>query len=750
MFTDRRSGLVLWAAFLAVVCAGAWAAPAEQAGSAGAAGPVEGSGLLSASPVDLGSPRATVTTFTETMARVRTGKTDAVERALECLELDRVPEATRQSQGLDFANRLYDVLDALVFDLDAIPGEEVSGRTCEVRLGMGEKTVTFGLRAGTDGLWRFGYEGTLKKLDSYLAQLEKESEGEAEAEAQFDPRFSSPRATIRTFVTSVLDYRNSDMRDAIEAFDLSDVVNEGVRAETGRALAVELMMVFNRTKYVRYNEISNDGSLPRYSYYEHPAGSIDLVPLTDEESGVRAWKFSAATVEAIPALYDVLRDAPLVEEVRHEDLPKLASLRARDWVRGTMPFLLKKPLLLANYQWLGLLGIILVGMGVSRLIAFLLILGIRAWFQREKLEVDIRLERDFVRPIRVALMAWVWLLGLSTLGLPAMVLWYLRVVAQTITAGAAVWASYRLIDILGKYLEEKAAKTETRFDDLLIPFLTRGLKIFMVSFGIVFVADALDLPIKSLLAGLGIGGLAFALAAKDTVANLFGSLTILLDRPFQIGDWVTIGDVDGNVETVGMRSTRVRTFYNSLITVPNSELINATIDNMGARRYRRIKCMLSISYDTPPEKIDAFCEGIREIIRIHPYTRKDYFHVYFNEFGLSSLNILLYCFVETPEWATELREKHRLFNDIVRLAHRLKVEFAFPTQTLYMRQDETPVQEGVPRSPYEALVLGRKEAVEIVRSHLQAGAPPPPPVTFNVVAAPEEEEEPRRQGEDDE
>ena len=177
-----------------------------------------------------------------------------------------------------------------------------------------------------------------------------------------------------------------------------------------------------------------------------------------------------------------------------------------------------------------------------------------------------------------------------------------------------------------------------------------------------------------------------AFAAQDTIGNFFGSITVLFDRPFGIGDWIVIGDVEGTVERVGFRSTRVRTFYNSMVTIPNSKMVNTQVDNYGARRYRRARVMLSLTYDTAPEKIDAFCEGIRELIRLHPYTRKDYYHVYFNQFADSSLNILLYTFFEVPDWGTELRERHRLFVDILRLADRLGVEFAFPTQTVVLQR----------------------------------------------------------------
>jgi MscS family membrane protein len=105
---------------------------------------------------------------------------------------------------------------------------------------------------------------------------------------------------------------------------------------------------------------------------------------------------------------------------------------------------------------------------------------------------------------------------------------------------------------------------------------------------------------------------------------------------------------------------------------------------MGQRRYRRLKCNVSLTYDTPPDKIEAFCEGVREIIRLHPYMRKDYFHVYLNALGASSLDVLVYVFWETPDWSTELRERQRFLLDILRLAKTQQIDMAFPTQTLHL------------------------------------------------------------------
>ena len=166
---------------------------------------------------------------------------------------------------------------------------------------------------------------------------------------------------------------------------------------------------------------------------------------------------------------------------------------------------------------------------------------------------------------------------------------------------------------------------------------------------------------------------------------------MLADRPFEIGDWVVIDEkVEGTVEQVGIRSSRVRTFHNSEIIVPNSLLTNAIVDNMGRRKFRRFKTHLQIKYNTPVDRIESMCAGIRQLVQNNPYARKESAHVYLNQFSECSIDILVYVFFDCSDWSVELRERHCLLMDILRLAEKIGVEFAFPTRTLEIDGPEQP------------------------------------------------------------
>jgi len=210
------------------------------------------------------------------------------------------------------------------------------------------------------------------------------------------------------------------------------------------------------------------------------------------------------------------------------------------------------------------------------------------------------------------------------------------------------------------------------------------------------------------------------------VKNFFGSVTVLTDQPFAVGDWIVVNGMEGTVEEVGFRSTRIRTFYDSLITLPNSQLITASVDNYGKRNYRRYTKKLAIKWTTSPDVLEAFCEGIRELVRSHPYTRKDSFQVWVNDINDYSLQVLIYIFWRTPDWNTELRERHRFLLDLHRLAKKLDIEFAYPSQRLFMNEEEEDFTTDFLLEDQEsARVRGKDVTQGLLQGSLPEKTPPP-------------------------
>jgi len=377
-------------------------------------------------------------------------------------------------------------------------------------------------------------------------------------------------------------------------------------------------------------------------------------------------------------------------------------------------------------NWLGLIGFILLGFIAVKIVRNYLTDYLINFIQNHSIVLTDLTKQKLLFPLSSVIFFGIIIAGIGVLNFPektASILLRGSYIAFTI---GVVTFSFHIVDVISLYLERWALKTENKFDDILVPLIRKTTRFLVIIVGAVLIGNSLTIDMKSIIAGLGIGGIAFALAAKDTLSNIFGSLTVLVDRPFHIGDWVVIdGETEGNIEDVGLRSTRIRTFYDSVLTVPNGTLTNVVIDNFGQRKYRRYRTKVSVEYSTPPEKLEAFCEGIRQLIIKHKWTRKDYFHVYLNELGASSLDILVYVFWLVPDWSSELQERHRLLLDILRLGKDMDVEFAFPTQTLHLYNEEkkekdidSSLKEDIPPHLY-----GLTKANSITAKPLTTGRP---------------------------
>ncbi|PJA31515.1 MAG: hypothetical protein CO187_09020 [Zetaproteobacteria bacterium CG_4_9_14_3_um_filter_53_7] len=250
----------------------------------------------------------------------------------------------------------------------------------------------------------------------------------------------------------------------------------------------------------------------------------------------------------------------------------------------------------------------------------------------------------------------------------------------------AIWFIWRLLEGLSAYFTAHAQETDSVMDNQLIPFISKTLKIFLVMTGLLVVAQNMGYSISGLIASLGIGGIAIAMAAKDTIANVFGSIMILVDRPFVIGDWIKTSDFEGVVEEIGFRSTKIRTFERTLVNVPNSSLANMVIDNIDARSERRIKMRIGLTYDTTPAQMDAAISGIEAILLKHPGVDQSYKLVKFDEFADSSLSIFLYYFSSSKVWGEYLQVRQEVNLEIMHLLESLELNFAFPTRTLHIEK----------------------------------------------------------------
>lgn len=497
--------------------------------------------------------------------------------------------------------------------------------------------------------------------------------------SEAEGRCRTPREALYT-VLYWLQPERTDRQKAAACLDRTGLASPEEDAAK-RVVALKLHLDQSGA-WVRWEDIPEDADHRdttgenRFRVYPDKVKDLELVRVRGR------WLVSPPSLAAVAHL--VIEPKP----ERAVDSGLAASMP--DWLRGDV-------FGIEAWQLLFLALLVIVGIILRKLVIHVIVTWVRRVTKRLAVGWIDQVASRADKPVGTLVVAAVLAVGVPLIALPDTLEFILQLATRSLAAYSVVWLCYRLVDVVSDVMEERAAKTTSKLDDQLVPIIRKSLKVFFVVVGAIFILQNLDVDVGSLLAGLGLGGLAFALAAKDTVANFFGSVMIFIDKPFQIGDWIKMpGDIEGTVEEVGFRTSRIRTFYNSVITVPNANVTNTPIDNLGARRFRRYRTMLGLTYDTPPEKIEAFCEGLRATILAMPGTRKDYFMVEFQDFGPCSLDILLYCFFEVPDWQAELRTRTHLNLNILRLAKSLGVSFAFPTQTLHL--ESTP---GHPIAPNE-------------------------------------------------
>ncbi len=265
-------------------------------------------------------------------------------------------------------------------------------------------------------------------------------------------------------------------------------------------------------------------------------------------------------------------------------------------------------------------------------------------------------------------------------------------IVEALWALTFAYALYRLVDIIEHYLFRMVSKTENKLDDMLVPVVRKSLRISIAIIAVLLIAENIfQADIKSLILGAGVGGIAIALAAKDTIANFFGSVTIFADKPFQIDELICVGDHLGVVEEVGFRSTKLRTLEGQQIIIPNNTVANADIKNITRRPFIRRSFSITITYDSGFDKTQRAAEIIKDVlasvIEVNQLEDKPP-RVYFDEFGSHSLDIYVSYWFVPADWWIYKEVSERINFEILKRFNNENIEFAFPTQTLYLKKDD--------------------------------------------------------------
>ena len=508
----------------------------------------------------------------------------------------------------------------------------------------------------------------------------------------------SPRATMTTFLEGMHDVRdgkNGAWERVLSCLDLSRLP-AGPDAENGQSIAQQLYGIINRIETVDVDtlpdrQLVDSAGANQYLFFpqldnsEHQKILAKVAGKLPGRIGLRRqsdgrWLFSAATIAAVPDLYNAM--AALPEVYTGESAPVISTLgptfyKTRWW------------------GWVLLLAAIFVGLALGKLLQSVF-RKLGTYLKGRDVHVRGTMAHSAANPASLLLFALALQVGLGGLFMLAPLREFSGRVIVFLYIVAVGWFFYNLVEVIDLWLRRLTARTESKLDDMVVPLVRKTLRIFLIIvFTLVVAQNVFGLNITAWLAGLSIAGLAISFAAQESIKNLFGSITVFFDRPFTVGDFVSFEGHDAVVEEIGFRSTKMRTLDGHLVTVPNMKFIDNSVRNITARPHIRRVLDVTIPYDTPAEKIEQAIQILRDLLA-EPQIAQAFDlqklppRVAFNDYNAASLNIKVFYWYQIGSgrdyWS--YLAHCELFNlKLFRAFGRAGIEFAFPTQTLFLASD---------------------------------------------------------------
>jgi MscS family membrane protein len=490
-----------------------------------------------------------------------------------------------------------------------------------------------------------------------------------------DPELRSPRTTLAYFLATMRPTEgDADLQRAIKALDASDIP-ELVREERAKEIAIKLYAILTH-KDITPSKVSASATASPLQI-----GDINAYGIYLEQTGPN-WRFSRSTVNDVP---DIFRE--IEHNLSKKEMRKLGGTTAT-WltIRSYIPERLKgTTFMLEDWHWVAAAFTLLATFLVQYTLVFL-IHGVFSRVLPSRFSTDQKAVLTSLRkPIFVIVFTSALQLFLSSFDLEIDFYTFVITWLSTIRIMATMVLAIRLIPMFTARVNRFAAEATSVTEEILYPLVEKAAWLCIILIGAAQILWTHGVNVSGLAAGLGLGGLAFALAAKDTVENIFGAVAILIDQPFRVGDNISMAGLTGTVEHIGLRSTRIRTPENSLVSLPNSKIIASHVDNLGARTSVRVRTILNLPLSAPPASIEALCAGIRAILESHPLCVRDSIVVHFNEFNHGSLGVLVQFNLTLQTWAEEQRRKEEVFLAIIRLLGELGISLAVPIQEIAVK-----------------------------------------------------------------
>jgi len=504
-----------------------------------------------------------------------------------------------------------------------------------------------------------------------VVTLAQEDSASAVAEA---PRPDAPRGAILEYLTAG---RRGDWERAATYLDLR-ALSPTRRTAEGPTLARQLKAVLDRDLWVEPEAVSNDrdgeadDGLParfdRVGIVETRETNVEvLLERVSTAEGAR-WMIAASTVAAIPVLYAGLGYGPLATY---------------------LPALFFEIVLfdVQLWQWVGIIALFGASVFVSWIGTLLIVRVGRLLARRSKTTFDDTLLELGGGPLQVVLLALALRVGIGLLALAVPVHRILVAIAQAVTLAGVTWLVLRIIDMFARETQGRFAGRGNTAAVSVVPLARRTGKVVVGVLAVVVALQNFGFNVTGFLAGLGVVGLAAALAAQKTLENFFGGIMLIADRPVQVGDFCRFGDKVGTIEDIGLRATRVRTLDRTVVSVPNAEFSSLQLENFTQRDRIWLKTILGLRYETTPDQLRHVLIGLKRVLLAHPMIDPDPARVRFVGFGAYSLDLEVFAYVRTTDWAEFLAVREDVFLRFMDAVDASGTGFAFPSQTLYAGTD---------------------------------------------------------------